>query len=155
MASKSEAATRRLLIDPKLEAAGWSVQPFDPDRSLAKYDRSAIEEYPTDHGPADYALCVGSMLWFSPWIGSYYYSLALWPAAALLGHILRHPTDPAAKRWAHRALLVWLFAMPAIGSQFLRACGVHTWATALLLLAVVLVHRRSFLTAPGTSSGER
>ncbi len=54
--------TRKDWIDPKLEAAGWRVVPFDPGRPLTAFDRCAIEEYPTDLGPADYALCVGGQI---------------------------------------------------------------------------------------------
>lgn len=36
--------------------------PFDQNRSLAAFDRCAIKEYPTDLGPADYALCVGGQI---------------------------------------------------------------------------------------------
>ena len=57
-ASLSERATRKKLIDPKLTAAGWRVEPFDERRELATYDRVALEEFPTDAGPADYALVV-------------------------------------------------------------------------------------------------
>jgi len=55
----SEWLTRKQLIDPKLKAAGWRVVPFDPGKSLAAYDGCAVEEFPTENGPADYALCVG------------------------------------------------------------------------------------------------
>jgi type I restriction enzyme R subunit len=41
-----------------LKALGWTVLPFNPDRPLQFYPNCAIEEYPTDNGPADYALCV-------------------------------------------------------------------------------------------------
>jgi type I restriction enzyme R subunit len=58
----SEWLTRKRLIDPKLKAAGWRVVPFNPARSLVAYDRCAIEEYPTDNGPADYALCVSEKI---------------------------------------------------------------------------------------------
>src|SRR5713101_208207 len=58
----SEWLTRKQLIDPKLKAAGWRVVPFNSARSLSAYDRSAIEEYPTDNGPADYALCVSGKI---------------------------------------------------------------------------------------------
>jgi type I restriction enzyme R subunit len=54
----SEWLTRKKLIDPKLRSAGWRVVPFHPGKQLTDYDRCAIEEYPTDAGPADYALCV-------------------------------------------------------------------------------------------------
>jgi len=54
----SESATRKRLIDPTLNRAGWSLVPFDISKPLGSYNRCAIEEYPTDNGPADYALCI-------------------------------------------------------------------------------------------------
>jgi type I restriction enzyme R subunit len=54
----SEKATRKKLVDPRLKTAGWEVVPYDAARPLSDFDRCAIEEYPTAHGPADYALCV-------------------------------------------------------------------------------------------------
>ncbi len=36
--------------------------PFDPASSLANLERCAIEEYPTNNGPADYALCLTNRL---------------------------------------------------------------------------------------------
>jgi type I restriction enzyme R subunit len=46
--------TRRRLIDPALEAAGWSpVIQYAPG---ATYDTAAIREYETAAGPADYVL---------------------------------------------------------------------------------------------------
>ena len=56
--TEAERQTRRDRIDPKLKAAGWRVVPFDPNIPLSSYDRCAIEEYVTDNGPADYALCM-------------------------------------------------------------------------------------------------
>ena len=53
----SEWLTRKRLIDPKLKAAGWRVVRFSEAKPLASYERCAIEEFPTDNGPADYALC--------------------------------------------------------------------------------------------------
>jgi hypothetical protein len=56
----SEKLTRKQLIDRGLIAAGWRVVPekeFDSSNPLRVFDRCAIEEYPTDNGPADYALC--------------------------------------------------------------------------------------------------
>ena len=50
--SESERLTRKTLIDPKLRAAGWRIVPFEDAKPLASYDRCAIEEYPTDNGPA-------------------------------------------------------------------------------------------------------
>jgi type I restriction enzyme, R subunit len=58
----SEWLTRKRLIDPRVKAAGWQIVPFHPSRSLASYDRCAIEEYPTKNGPADYALCLGGKI---------------------------------------------------------------------------------------------
>ena len=60
--SNSEWLTRRQLVDPKLAASGWKVVLFDASRPLTTYDRCAIVEYPTDKGPADYALCTGGRI---------------------------------------------------------------------------------------------
>jgi type I restriction enzyme R subunit len=56
-APKSEFATRKQLIDGMLVAAGWKVVPFIVNKPLSVLQRCAIEEYPTELGPADYALC--------------------------------------------------------------------------------------------------
>ena len=56
----SEKLTRKELIDGELTDAGWRIiseRDFDASRPLRTYDRCAIGEYPTDRGPADYALC--------------------------------------------------------------------------------------------------
>jgi len=58
----SEYLTRKQLIDSKLRAAGWRVAPYKPDRPLSAYDNCAIEEFPTESGPADYALCAGGQI---------------------------------------------------------------------------------------------
>jgi len=60
--SNSEWLTRKRLVDPKLKAAGWKIVPFDPAAPLSSYERCAIEEFPTDNGPADYALCVAGQV---------------------------------------------------------------------------------------------
>ncbi len=60
--ANSEWLTRRKLIDPKLASAGWKVLPYDPGKPLTEYNFSAIVEYPTDNGPADYALCVNGKI---------------------------------------------------------------------------------------------
>jgi len=60
--TKSEYLTRKQIIDAKLRAAGWTVVPFKPNRALSSYKNCAIEEYPTDSGPTDYALCVGGQI---------------------------------------------------------------------------------------------
>ena len=60
--TKSEYLTRKEIIDSKLRAAGWRVVPFRPEGRLTAYDRCAIEEFRTESGPADYALCVGGQI---------------------------------------------------------------------------------------------
>jgi len=59
---QSEWRTRKRLIDPKLQAAGWRVVKYDPAYPFGKGSPVAIEEFPTDNGPADYALCVDGQL---------------------------------------------------------------------------------------------
>src|SRR3954447_19927146 len=54
--------TRKRRIDTRLASLGWKVVPFDPARPLSNYDFHAIEEYPTESGPADYALVVSGQL---------------------------------------------------------------------------------------------
>ncbi len=56
-ASEREWQTRKRLIDPKLEAHGWKVARFREGAVLEEYERQAVAEFPTDTGPADYALC--------------------------------------------------------------------------------------------------
>ncbi len=53
---ESERRTRLRRVDPRLERAGWTVVDFDPTRPIASSSAHAIREYPTDNGPADYAL---------------------------------------------------------------------------------------------------
>ena len=80
-----------------------------------------------------YALCVGAMLWFSPWAGSYYFSMAMWPAAPLLAAAL----DERRNRWPARiALGVWIVAMPTLASLRLRAYGATMDALFVLLAAL-------------------
>jgi type I restriction enzyme, R subunit len=56
----SEYLTRRLRIDPRLEAQGWHVVDHDASRPILDHAASAVTEYPTDNGPADYALIAGA-----------------------------------------------------------------------------------------------
>ena len=56
MSHESEFKTRKKRIDPQLKACGWKITPFDGVRPLASYSNHAIEEFPTDAGPADYLL---------------------------------------------------------------------------------------------------
>ncbi|MDD2899553.1 MAG: DEAD/DEAH box helicase family protein [Desulfuromonadaceae bacterium] len=60
--ANSEWLTRRNIVDPKLKAAGWKVCDYNPKLALTSYNNCAIVEYPTDNGPADYALCSGGRI---------------------------------------------------------------------------------------------
>ena len=60
--SESERRTRKSRIDPRLKAWGWEVVPYAPGKALHGYKHHAIEEFPTDNGPADYALVVDGLL---------------------------------------------------------------------------------------------
>lgn len=88
-----------------------------------------------------YALCVGAMLWFSPWVGSYYFSLAIWPAAALLFHVQRHADSRRQTQIARVCLAIGFVAMPALSSQWLRAWGATMWGLAALLIGVMSMAR--------------
>ena len=55
---ESEWLTRKQRIDPRLRAAGWKLTPYNPTTPLGTLHGHAITEYPTENGPADYALCV-------------------------------------------------------------------------------------------------
>jgi type I restriction enzyme R subunit len=52
---ESEHITRKTRIDPRLSAAGWSVTSYESIDDFA-LRHAALEEVPTDAGPADYAL---------------------------------------------------------------------------------------------------
>ncbi len=66
MAKKShdepEWLTRKTRIDGKLCALGWVIVPFTSSFQPESADRVAVVEYPTDNGPADYALFVGGRI---------------------------------------------------------------------------------------------
>ncbi len=52
----SEHETRKLLIDPRLEADGWRVVPYARWLAGDRTAADAVEEHPTDSGPGDYLL---------------------------------------------------------------------------------------------------
>ena len=54
--SELEWQTRRERIDPRLEALGWKVVPYVEGTPLSSLHNCAVTEYPTNNGPADYAL---------------------------------------------------------------------------------------------------
>lgn len=65
--SEREAQTRKKRIDTKLTStlSGWSLTQYRDEMSTDDLDGVAVEEYPTDSGPADYALFVeGKLLGF-------------------------------------------------------------------------------------------
>lgn len=99
-----------------------------------------------------YSLCVGAMVWFSPWVYVYYFALAMWPALALLGHSIRAGERSRPATLARAALILWLVALPAVASPFLRACSVHLWAMAVVLLALGLAVRREAVTPPAAGA---
>lgn len=83
-----------------------------------------------------FSLCVGAMLWFSPWVASYYFSLAIWPLAAVVARMARQKSTALSDRLPWLVLLIWLLAMPGLASQFLRACSVNLLALAFVLVSV-------------------
>ncbi|MDB5392324.1 MAG: type restriction enzyme res subunit [Planctomycetaceae bacterium] len=54
----SEWATRKKIINGMLQKCGWEIVPFDLATPLSNYARHAVEEFPTENGPADYAMFV-------------------------------------------------------------------------------------------------
>lgn len=61
---ESERQTRRVRIDTKLRALGWSIVDHEEGLVHASLTAHAVREYPTENGPADYALFVGGA-----WLG--------------------------------------------------------------------------------------
>lgn len=60
--TESEWQTRKRRIDPLLKECGWIVSPFTSFSDSASWVSLAVEEYPTENGPADYALFVNGQL---------------------------------------------------------------------------------------------
>jgi type I restriction enzyme R subunit len=56
MQEESEKVTRKTRIDPLLQKAGWKIVTYNVSVPLSSLDYCAVTEYPTDNGPADYAL---------------------------------------------------------------------------------------------------
>ncbi len=59
---ESEALTRKRRVDPRLKSAGWTIVHADAVDDLSVLAAHAVEEYPTDNGPADYALVVDGQI---------------------------------------------------------------------------------------------
>lgn len=51
-----EKQTRKERIETKLIECGWQIVDYSPNTPSTPYTRHAVREYPTDSGPADYAL---------------------------------------------------------------------------------------------------
>lgn len=58
----SEWKTRKNKIDKLLNNAGWIIIPFHKQIKTKSLKNHAVEEFPTDNGPADYALFVNGKL---------------------------------------------------------------------------------------------
>ena len=54
--------TRKTRIDGKLRALGWKIVPHNSALRPDTADRIAVEEFPTENGPADYALFVNGRI---------------------------------------------------------------------------------------------
>jgi hypothetical protein len=91
------------------------------------------------------------MLWLSPWAGSYYFSLAMWPVVALVGVLVQANDGTRRSPFVSFALLFWIAAMLSLASQTLRALGISMTATLVLLIAVTWSMRQQF--APPRPSG--
>lgn len=60
--NEAEWKTRKTRIDTRLRALGWLIVPWNGDMELGGLSCHAVTEFPTDNGPADYALFVGGRL---------------------------------------------------------------------------------------------
>lgn len=60
--AESEAVTRKTRIDGRLRSLGWKIVPHSAAFVPAIADGVAVEEYPTNDGPADYALFVSGRI---------------------------------------------------------------------------------------------
>jgi len=56
--NESERQTRRIRIDTRLRALGWTIIPFGPSLCLDQFEQHAITEFETESGPADYVFVV-------------------------------------------------------------------------------------------------
>ncbi|MBD2122886.1 DEAD/DEAH box helicase family protein [Trichocoleus sp. FACHB-262] len=62
MSQELESKTRKKRVDKKLNATGWTVIPYSARLDTSRLTAHAVEEFPTDSGPADYALFVNGQL---------------------------------------------------------------------------------------------
>ncbi len=59
---ESEKTTRKKRIDISLHKRGWKVIPYKEGLDTSTCNQHAVGEYPTDNGPADYALFINGQL---------------------------------------------------------------------------------------------
>jgi type I restriction enzyme R subunit len=59
---ESEKTTRKRRIDPRLKKLGWTIVPYQLGLDTSLLIHHAVEEYPTENGPSDYALFVDGKL---------------------------------------------------------------------------------------------
>jgi len=63
LAIEPEIVTRKKRIDIRLKSLGWIIKPYQAGLDISILTNHAVEEYPTESGPADYALFVeGNLL---------------------------------------------------------------------------------------------
>ena len=62
MSNEPEWLTRKTRIDGRLQDVGWDVVPHTPSFRPETAHQKAVTEYPTDNGPADYALFVNGRI---------------------------------------------------------------------------------------------
>lgn len=62
MSTEPEWLTRKTRIDGRLRDLGWDIVPHTPFFRPEKAHAKAVTEYPTESGPADYALFVGGRI---------------------------------------------------------------------------------------------
>jgi type I restriction enzyme R subunit len=58
MVYESERETRKKRIDKQLTDAGWKIMDYQEVKDITLLNGIAVEEFPTNNGPADYALIV-------------------------------------------------------------------------------------------------
>lgn len=58
----TEKLTRKKIIDKQLQQLGWLIVPYEMGLNTSLLSNHAVEEYPTENGPADYALFVNGKL---------------------------------------------------------------------------------------------
>ena len=59
---ESEKTTRKRRIDPRLKKLGWTIVAYQLGLDTSLLIHHAVEEYPTENGPSDYALFVDGKL---------------------------------------------------------------------------------------------